>query len=61
MFQLVQEKIISDIFADQHFAYFKLRKGSFSTQTQISPKWDGEAVLISGLPERALVLSSGGL
>lgn len=51
MFWLVQEKIISDIFAGQHFANFKLKNEFFSTQIQVSSKWDGKAVLFGGTPE----------
>lgn len=56
----VQETIIPDIFADQHFANFKLRNGSFSTQLQISPELDGVAIWLAVFLQ-VLALPSGSL
>lgn len=56
----VQKTIISDIFADQHFAYFKLRNGSFSTQMHISPELDGVAIWLVVILQ-VLALPSGSL
>lgn len=62
IFQLVQGKISPDVFADWHFANFKLRNGFFSTQIQASSKGDGEGRLFCWwVSPKVSALSSGGL